>query len=312
MTVSAHAERWMGFPVKDYLECLEKRQALDFEGTVYRVASERYGSEISYEQIFRQWAEHPDAALAPGVVVGSWLDEDWDGDSARAVALLVEYAPRLPRLRGLFFGDITSEENEISWIQNSDISPLLNAFPLLETFRVRGSSGLSLGALRHSTLRSLTVESGGLERTIIEQITASRLPMLEELEIWLGSDGYGADHTLADLLPLLDPARFPRLRRLGLCNCEYQDEVAKAVAESAIAPQLEGLKLSMGTLGDVGGMALVGPKSRLGHSLRALDLHHNYLSERVIEQITAVFPFANVDENEGEEDPDDRYISVSE
>ena len=44
-------------------------------------------------------------------------------------------ADRLPALEALFLGDITFEQQEISWIQQSDISPLFLAFPRLRVLR---------------------------------------------------------------------------------------------------------------------------------------------------------------------------------
>ena len=63
--------------------------------------------------------------------------------------LLVDAKDRLNRLKGLFIGDITYEECEISWIIQSDVSPVLTAYPELELFRVRGGQDLSLGQLDH-------------------------------------------------------------------------------------------------------------------------------------------------------------------
>ncbi|MFN8512832.1 MAG: hypothetical protein U0841_09645 [Chloroflexia bacterium] len=68
----------------------------------------------------------------------------------------------MPRLTALFFGDIIVEESEISWIEQTDVSPLLAAFPQLEIFGVRGGNGLSFGQLRHDVLQTLIVETGGL------------------------------------------------------------------------------------------------------------------------------------------------------
>ena len=63
MTVSSLAESWMGFPVKDYLECLESRQSLDYENTIYRIGV-GYDTEVGFDELLRQFAEHPDAAQA--------------------------------------------------------------------------------------------------------------------------------------------------------------------------------------------------------------------------------------------------------
>ena len=310
MTVNEHAENWMGYPVKNYLECLEAREALDYEGTVYRIASE-YDSELVFADIFRQFADHPDSVLAPGIIIGSWMDDDSQNSSAGVVQLLVEFAARFPRVRGIFFGDIICEENEVSWIQNDDISPVINAFPQLETLRIRGTNGLVLGRLNHKNLKALAIESGGLGLETVKEVINSRLPQLEDLELWLGSENYGADTSVKDLAPFMDPARFPKLRRLALCNSEYQDEIAAAVASSAILPQLEELSLSDGVLSDTGAHALLHAASRMTN-LKGLDLHHHYMSKGMMELILRAFPFAQIHDHEEDSDPDDRYISLSE
>src|SRR4051812_43476346 len=96
---------------------------------------------------------------------------------------LIAARGRLPNLRSLFLGDITSEECEISWINQGDVTPLLAAYPLLEEFRVRGVEQLSFAGLRHANLRSLAIESGGLPACVLEEVWAADLPELEHLEL---------------------------------------------------------------------------------------------------------------------------------
>ena len=60
------------------------------------------------------------------------------------LAPFIEAADRLTGLTALFLGEMTCEENEISWIQQGDVTPLLRAFPRLEVLRVRGGEGLEL------------------------------------------------------------------------------------------------------------------------------------------------------------------------
>jgi hypothetical protein len=55
----------------------------------------------------------------------------------------------LTNLRAIFLGDITYEENEISWIEQSDVSPLLRAYPALEVSRVRGGNSLEFSKIKN-------------------------------------------------------------------------------------------------------------------------------------------------------------------
>jgi hypothetical protein len=223
-----------------------------------------------------------------------------------------EDAPRFPALRALFVQDVTFEEVEISWIEHyEDIAPLLNAFPGLEHFGIRGSIGLELSPLKNSTLKSLRFESGGLPAEIVRAVGASDLPALESLVLWLGVGDYGGDATIADLEAILGGARLPALRHLGLEDSEIQDEIAAAVAGAPIVARLKTLSLAMGTLSDQGVEVLLSGQP-LTH-LETLDLHHHYLSEPMMERVRAALPDVQIDlEGRQEPDGDWRYIQVSE
>jgi hypothetical protein len=192
------------------------------------------------------------------LVIGSWAIYDGHGkDSSAAVKVLAKAAPKLPNLRAIFLGDITGEENEISWIEQSDVSPLLAAYPKLEEFRVRGSMGLELGTPKHDRLRSLIVECGGLPKRIAKSVAKGSLPALEHLELWIGDDGYGREVEAKDFAKILSGDLFPRLRHLGLRDAENADDIAAAVAKSALIKRIKSLDLSLGTLGDEGAQALL-------------------------------------------------------
>ena len=78
---------------------------------------------------------------------------------------------------------------------------------------------------------------------------------IEHLELYLGTDDYGWDGSIDDVLPLLADDRFPRLKYLGLRDSEIADGVAQAVAKSPLLEKLDVLDLSLGTLGDEGAAA---------------------------------------------------------
>jgi hypothetical protein len=220
----------------------------------------------------------------------------------------------LPNLRAIFLGEMISEECEISWINHEDVSPLLAVYPALEHLRIRGGSGLRFGgAARHQKLKSLTIETGGLDRGIFNEVINGDFPALEHLELWLGSDGYGGNVTIADLRPLLSGQLFPRLRYLGLRDAENIDEIAGVIGAAPILERILTLDLSLGNLSDEGGRALLG-SDRLKR-LRTLDLHHHYLSDEVMEELKAEYPNADLsDQKQSDEDGDEtyRYIAVSE
>ncbi|MEO3743303.1 STM4015 family protein [Plantactinospora sp. B5E13] len=238
---------------------------------------------------------------------------DW-GDSAvrpAPVDLLVGLAPRLRGLRALFVGEMTYEQCEISWIVQADPAPLLTAYPDLEVLRIRGATE-RLTPVRHSALRELAIETGGLPGSVARAVAECDLPALTHLELWLGTDEYGGDTSVADLAPILSGDRLPALRHLGLRDAEHADQVAAAVAQAPLVGQLESLDLSLGTLSDAGADALLAgqPLTRL----RRLDLHHHYLSPEARGRLTAALPDVeiNLADRQRESRPGARYVAVSE
>lgn len=217
------------------------------------------------------------------LVIGSW-GQSYDNPSTPIVAWLAENAARLPGLRALFLGDMTFEESEISWIEQSDVTPVLRAYPAMEVLAVRGSNHLVLEPVEHPTLRGLVIECGGMPGSVVRAVTASTFPSLFLLELWLGDDNYGYDATLDDLQPILDQ-RFA-VSVLGLRNAENQDEIAAAVADAPVLDGLRALDLSLGNLTDLGGEALLA--SAKVPRLQRLDLHHHYLSREMMDRLLAL------------------------
>ncbi|MEV6812139.1 STM4015 family protein [Micromonospora sp. NPDC051296] len=264
---------------------------------------------------FRAGFERFVAQAGPSVeslVVGAW---GYAAFNPAPIEQLCAAAERLPALRALFLGDMTFEECEISWMKVGDVSSLLTAYPALEVLRVRGGEDFRFSPVRHDRLRELAVESGGLSREFVGAVLESDLPALTDLELWLGTDDYGGDTTVADLAPLLAGERFPRLRRLGLRNAEIADDLAAALASAPVVGRLERLDLSKGTLGDEGAAALLAGQP-LTH-LAELDLHHHYLSKETAAAVVAALPGVRVDVSEPKE-PDEydgeswRYTAVAE
>ncbi|WP_433532288.1 STM4015 family protein [Micromonospora sp. CA-263727] len=272
-------------------------------------------SEDTLSEEFRDAFERFVAQAGPSVeslVIGAW---GYAAFNPAPIRQLCAAAERLPALRALFLGDMTSEECEISWMKVGDVSPLLTAYPALEVLRVRGGEEFDFSPVRHDRLRELAVESGGLSREFVGAVLASDLPALTDLELWFGTEDYGGDTTVEDLTPLLAGELFPQLRRLGLRNAEIADGLAVALASAPVVGRLERLDLSNGTLGDEGAAALLAGQP-LTH-LTALDLHHHFLSPEVAASVVAALPGVQVDVSDPQE-PDEydgesyRYTAVAE
>ena len=278
MGISEHVDTFFGSPVKDY----DRGRGIDDpSGTIYRLsvsdAWEASETGDTLTDALAQFLGDPGSAQARGLVIGLWEEAFSDAAGAeRIVAALVAVRDRLPALRALFLGDITQEECEISWIHQTDVSPILAAYPALECLRIRGGEGLVLGTPRHDELRTLIIESGGLSAEVVRGIIAGHLPKLEHLELWLGDSGYGATTTVDDLNPIFDGSRFPGLKYLGLRNSEIADAIAVALSSAPVVGRIQTLDLSLGNLGDAGARALL--ESPAVKSLRKLDIHHHYVS----------------------------------
>jgi hypothetical protein len=283
MPIFEHATEFAGKPIEDYDPAVGTDDPV---GVCYRLRLEWDDADEGHT-----WASRLEAFLADprsthvtGLVVGAWGTVAEGTDADDVVKALVAARDRLRNLRSLFVGDIVVEESEISWIVQTDLSPLFSAYPQLEHFRARGGTGLSLGTLRAPRLKQIVLESGGLPPSVLHQIWLAELPELEHLELWLGDSGYGWDGAVEDLDALLSGYLFPKLRYLGLRNSEIADEIAVKLAGSPLLERLEMLDLSLGTLGDAGVSALLdNPAVR---KLKKLDIHHHYCSKAMIQRLT--------------------------
>ncbi|NUV67867.1 MULTISPECIES: STM4015 family protein [unclassified Streptomyces] len=312
-----HFDRFHGLPVHTPAPSSGPLPAAD--AVAWRLECD-YGEGADFTTVWDQFQDVVDTERVRALVIGPWWRTDYTPFD-EVLELLVDEASAFPALRGLFLADVVSEECEVSWLRMCDITPVLEALPALEEFAVRGCghAGLGMRPLRHAALKSLRFESGGLPGALARAVAASELPALERLDLWFGSSWYGGDATVDDIRPLLSGGAFPRLRHLGLQNSEIQDEIALAVGSAPVVAQLETLALSMGTLSDTGGEALLTGQP-LNH-LSTLDLRHHYLTGPVLDRIRTACAPAVVEGGEAEDDyadPDDeddepeRYVAVSE
>lgn len=304
----SHLTNFIGERVTDY-----KPGKVAKGKTVYRI-SVSYDDEDGgdFEEKINSFLDSDAALETKGLVTG--LDDIDDGSGgSKAYNFLVKNAARLPKLRALFLGDILQEEQEISWINQADISPLLAAFPDLEVLRIRGATGLKISKPEHKKLRALAIESGGLSKDVVAAICRGKFPELEYLELWLGTPDYEGDCTVNDLQPILKGKLFPKLTYLGLRNAEIADDIAAVIVKSPVVDQLETLDLSLGTLGDEGGNALLQLKDK---KLKRLDLHRHFIGKATQKLLKALpFPVDLADAQSADEESDDfegRFVAIAE
>ncbi|OUL21499.1 hypothetical protein BV372_31660 [Nostoc sp. T09] len=269
--------------------------------------------EEGFTTKFNRFLQEPNADKLEALVFGFW-GEAYERDSSRIIAALVDAKEYLINLKAILMGDITYNECEISWIKQSDISPILQAYPQLEILQVRGGDGLQFSPpLRHDRLKALIVETGGLSRDAVAQICNMNLPALEHLELWFGSEHYGGDCWVEDIYPILFEEKFPNLTYLGLRNSQFTDEIVNAIVASPIINSISVLDLSMGTLSDAGAEAFLNCEAI--NYLDILNVSESFLSQEMIQKLSNldVRVLAN---NQKEEDEDSyihgRYCSVAE
>lgn len=302
--IGDHIGKWGGKEVVEF----DSGTPLDPAKHAYKIGEEYEDDNPITERLSSLLAD-PKSEELTALVVGAWSGVWEGGASNELIDALVAAASQLPKLDALFLGDIISEECEISWINQCDISALWEAFPNLKAITVRGSAGLTLGKMKHGALQSLAIECGGLPRSILAEIAAASLPALERLELYLGTDNYGWDGSVADVQPFLEGKLFPKLKYLGLRDSEIADAVAQAVANSPVLDRIEELDLSLGTLGDVGAKALLA--SAGVKKLKKLNLAHHYCSSDVIAELKKLPCEVDVSDQQ-DEGRYGRYVSVSE
>lgn len=252
--------------------------------------------------------ELPDAHFVRSVRLGI----PYRGDEAvfdEFVEQLAANARYLPRLVRIFVGDFQyPDETEMSWAQLGELQALYAAYPKLEQLIVQGGD-FKLGTLALPALRHLEVRTGGLSGENFKSITEAALPALETLIVWIGDENFGAAVELGDLDPIFDGRAWPQLRHLGVCNAAYADRICDALVRSRIAPRLETLDLSLGTMSDEGAEQLA---SGSFPSLKKIDVSANYLTEAGLDRLRSLGLEVVSTSQKRDDDADDRYVSVSE
>jgi len=250
----------------------------------------------------------PRAEELTALVFGSWAGELTDEPPQEEIETLVAGKDKLPSLRAIFLADIPYSENEMSWIMLCGLGPIWSAFPKLEQFIVRGCEDLSLELETHDHLKSLRIETGGMDQKTVQEVGAANLPALESLELFIGTDRYGRSCSVEDIVGILHAEKFPKLTKLGLQNADIINELIPGLVASSLFKQLKEVDLAYGVLGDEGANQLLA--ADLGH-LEKINLHHNYLTEETLQK------FAELDcevDGSGQQDAtdEDRYVAVGE
>ncbi len=305
MTVNAYAEHYRDQPVVEF-----RMGAKPAGGNVVYRLTQDYDSSESQTELLDNLLSQIDPGDLRSLIIGAW-SEAHDESPHGFLDRLIERRDELGALRALFVGDMTFEDCEISWIIQCGCNAVLDAFPMLQSLRIRGSSGLELKPFTHEFLEELAIECGGLPSTIVDSIANSTLPALRRLELWLGDDNYGFDGGLDAYIKLFAAIKPERLEYLGLRNSQISDELAVHLAAQPWLGSVKTLDLSMGTIGDIGAQALF--ESPHLEGLQTLDLSHHYISEAWQTKLKSLPCKVVLDEpKDADEDDGDRYVAVAE
>lgn len=122
---------------------------------------EAYENGQTMAKSIEELAAKPESAQITDLIIGDWGGA-YESSPEDFIPVLVKLKDQFPKIRKLFIGDMEYDECEVSWINQTNLSPLLEAFPALESFHIKGSQDLSLEPLRHSHLQELVIICGGL------------------------------------------------------------------------------------------------------------------------------------------------------
>lgn len=320
MSFNYNVKEFNGQKVQDF----EKDKGITDTNIAYRIAWD-WDSEEEITENLEVLFNDSKVSELKNIVIGSYGESDTS--PAEAIRLFIEHKDKLQNLQGIFWGDITYEQNECSWIENDNFGMFLYAFPKLEVFRVRGGNSLGFSFLDHQNLKTLIIESGGLAKNIFEEISTANLPALEHLELWLGSEYYGFESSAKEVTMAYrgkdKKNHLPSLKYLGLRNSEIADKIAVEMINDPILKRIEILDYSKGIFANNGASAIL--NNPLMKNLKKIDLHHNFVSDKLAKEL--VVQFGNkIDLSEREALPDgvdttsddfdfydyDMYIEVSE
>ncbi|WP_433789877.1 hypothetical protein [Actinoplanes sp. CA-252034] len=156
MGIYEHVEIFAGLPV--VAADNEEVAVADPGAVAWRISMEEFEAPPEeFQAAFEQLLQRTGPTGPTALIIGEWGSAY---DSSFPYQLLIDNVSRLSGLRALFVGELTGEECEISWIHQADVTPLIEAFPALESLWIRGAESLELKPVRHEGLRELVFQSG--------------------------------------------------------------------------------------------------------------------------------------------------------
>lgn len=267
-------------------------------------------SELSFPEALAEILALPGIELLRELKIGALSYDDYPTSWSECVDALVEHG--VPKgLRSLQF--TRGGYWDISSTELGSIEKLYPLMPKLQHLSIEMGSMDFGKKLDLPELRSLEIVTGGLTADNLSAIRSGKFPHLEKLSLYIGEtdNDYGCDVQLDDIMSLLKKGDLKKVKHLGLANSSLADDIAAQLHTTPILAQLETLDLSHGTLGNAGAQAIVDHADAYKH-LKTLDLTHHYISSELQAALKKIGPTVILAEPESGDDPDDRYVAVSE
>jgi hypothetical protein len=239
-----------------------------------RIAKSPGPSPFTVRDLVAELLAHPAARFLRELRIGG-LGPDVH-DYAEVIDEIIRGCPST--LRVLSLVDLPPGSAELVFANLADVTPLLEATPLLEELRLAGNH-VRLGKLDLPKLRRLAVATS--DPDVLLTLSKASLPALETLQLSSGDAPMPAT-ALAKILGAPWSAR-----RLAITRTANTDELVPWLVKSALLPKLSWLDLSGGKLSDAGAGMLLLAKPKLEH-LEWLDLSGNALSPAAVKQLAGV------------------------
>ncbi|MDH6358514.1 STM4015 family protein [Parabacteroides sp. PF5-9] len=277
---------------KGYVETAEEAaKEMKVEAKKYKLSYDDYDNGKTQKDLLDKILNDKKLADIKQLTIGCWDYES--GDCQELVDGMIAHKEKFAHIEGLFWGDIDGEESEVSWIEQTDLSVLLDGMPKLKDLKIKGTNGLSIGQKQRPEIISLEIISGGLPTSVVDDVIKSDFPNLEKLILYVGVDDYGYDGSIDQFKPLFSKNKFPKLNYLGIINAVEEDQVVELFLSSDILPQLETMDISAGVLTDKGGQLLLDNVDKLKH-LKFIDMEYNYLTEEMQKKLSQLPVKVNV------------------
>lgn len=184
------ADEFAGLPVTPFSKSLDT-----IANAAIRIAvnQEQNADPILYQ--LDDLAAHPKAADLHALVIGRWAEWSLGESSVELVTELAKMQAVFPQLNALFLGDIPTYETELAWLNHGDITPILDAFPDLTVFQVRGMGVQLESGVRHHHLQHVCYETvdqlhAGHSHDVVEAMVSGSYPNLRHLEVWQRSPAW--------------------------------------------------------------------------------------------------------------------------